>query len=86
VNIDFDKFNIDKKEFVLKMREKSIGLQFHYIPINKQPYYKNLGYGEENTPIMDNYYKEAISLPLYPTLSIEEQDYVISSILEVLGV
>jgi UDP-4-amino-4,6-dideoxy-N-acetyl-beta-L-altrosamine transaminase len=86
VNINFDKFDIDKKEFVLKMREKNIGLQFHYIPINKQPYYKNLGYGEENTPIMDKYYKEAISLPLYPTLINEEQDYVISSILEVLSV
>jgi dTDP-4-amino-4,6-dideoxygalactose transaminase len=33
---------------------------------------------------MDEYYKKAISLPLYPTLSLEEQDYVISSILEVL--
>ena len=86
VNINFDKFNIDKKEFVLKMKEKNIGLQFHYIPINKQPYYKNLGYGDENTPIMDKYYKEAISLPLYSTLTNEEQDYVISSILEVLGV
>ncbi|ADG94600.1 UDP-4-keto-6-deoxy-N-acetylglucosamine4-aminotra nsferase [Arcobacter nitrofigilis DSM 7299] len=86
VNINFDKFNIDKKEFVLKMRERNIGLQFHYIPINKQPYYKNLGYGEENTPIMDKYYKEAISLPLYPTLTNEEQDYVIYSILEVLSV
>ncbi|RXJ81099.1 UDP-4-amino-4,6-dideoxy-N-acetyl-beta-L-altrosamine transaminase [Arcobacter sp. F2176] len=86
VYIDFDRFDTGKKEFVLKMREKNIGLQFHYIPINKQPFYKNLGYGEENTPIMDKYYKEAISLPLYPTLSIEEQDYVISSMLEVLGV
>jgi len=86
VNINFDKFDIYKKEFVLKMRERNIGLQFHYIPINKQLYYKNLGYGEENTPIMDKYYKEAISLPLYPTLTNEEQDYVIYSILEVLSV
>jgi len=86
VNIDFDRFNTNKKDFVLKMREKNIGLQFHYIPINKQPYYKNLGYGKENTPIMDKYYKEAISFPLYPTLTNKEQDYVIASMLEVLGV
>ncbi len=32
------------------MREKEIGLQLHYIPINKQPFYKDLGYGNENTP------------------------------------
>ena len=86
VYIDFDRFDTDKKEFVSKMREKNIGLQFHYIPINIQPYYKNLGYGNEHTPKMDEYYKKAISLPLYTTLTIEEQDYVISSILEVLGV
>ena len=82
VLIDFNRFSFDKKEFVLKLREKNIGLQYHYIPINKQPYYKNLGYGEENTPMMDEYYKKAISLPLYPSLSYEEQDYVVNTIKE----
>lgn len=84
IKIDFEKLNIDKKEFVLKMRENSIGLQLHYIPINKQPYYKNLGYGDEITPLMDEYYKKAISLPIYPNLSIEEQNYVCEKILEIL--
>lgn len=85
VKIDFDRFNIDKKEFVLQMREKNIGLQYHYIPINKQPYYVKLGYGDEKTPIMDEYYKKAISLPIYQSMSEEEQKYVIKSILEVLN-
>ena len=84
IKIDFEKLNITKKEFVLKMREKNIGLQLHYIPINQQPYYKNIGYGNENTPIMDDYYKKAISLPIYPNLSIEEQEYVCKSIREIL--
>lgn len=84
IKIDFEKLNIDKKEFVLKMRENSIGLQLHYIPINKQPYYKNLGYGNENTPVMDEYYKKAISLPIYPNLTHEEQNYVCEKILEIL--
>lgn len=84
IKIDFEKLNINKKEFVLKMRENSIGLQLHYIPINKQPYYKNLGYGDEITPIMDEYYKKAISLPIYPNLSLEEQNYVCERILEIL--
>ncbi len=86
VKIDFDKLNFDKKEFVLKMREKNIGLQYHYIPINKQPYYQNLGYGNENTPIMDEYYEKAISLPIYPLLLKDEQIYVINSILEICNV
>ena len=84
IKIDFEKLNITKKEFVLKMRENSIGLQLHYIPINKQPYYKNLGYGNEQTPIMDKYYEQAISLPIYPNLTNEEQNYVCEKILEIL--
>ncbi|PIF03814.1 MAG: UDP-4-amino-4,6-dideoxy-N-acetyl-beta-L-altrosamine transaminase [Arcobacter sp.] len=85
VKFDFKKLNITKKDFVLKMREKNIGLQYHYIPINKQVFYKNLGYGEEKTPKMDKYYKKAISLPLYPTLGFQEQDYVIRCIKEILN-
>lgn len=86
VKIDFSQLDFDKKEFVLKMREKKIGLQFHYIPINQQPYYKNLGYGKENTPLMDEYYNTAISLPIYPLLKDEEQNCVIDSIKEILDV
>lgn len=84
IKIDFEKLKITKKEFVLKMRENNIGLQLHYIPINKQPYYKNLGYGNEITPVMDEYYKKAISLPIYPNLCVDEQDYVCEKILEIL--
>lgn len=84
IKIDFEKLNINKKEFVLRMKENSIGLQLHYIPINKQPYYKNLGYGNEIIPMMDEYYKKAISLPIYPNLSIEEQNYVCEKVLEIL--
>lgn len=85
VKIDFEKFKIEKKKFVLNMRGKNIGLQYHYIPINKQPYYKKLGYGNEQTPVMDEYYKKAISLPVYPNLTVDEQNYVITSILESLN-
>jgi UDP-4-amino-4,6-dideoxy-N-acetyl-beta-L-altrosamine transaminase len=84
VQVDFTKLNISKVDLFNKLKEKSIGIQLHYMPINKQPYYKSLGYGNENTPIMDKYYKECFSLPMYPLLSNEEQEYVIKSLFEVL--
>jgi len=84
LKIDFSKFKISKKELFLELRERSIFLQYHYIPINKQPYYKQIGYGDENTPRMDEYYEKALSLPLYPKLTFEEQDYVVKMILEIL--
>ena len=86
VKVDFSKLNISKMELFNKMREKNIGLQLHYIPINKQPYYKSLGYGNEDTPIMNRYYDECFSLPMYSSLSNEEQEYVIKTLFEVLNV
>lgn len=84
VKVDFSKLNISKIELFNKMREKNIGLQLHYIPINKQPYYKSIGYGNEETPIMNRYYDECFSLPMYSSLSNEEQEYVIKTLFEIL--
>lgn len=85
VLVDFTKLNVSKEELFIQLREKNIGIQLHYIPINKQPYYKNLGYGNEYTPVMDKYYEECFSLPMYPLLSDEEQRYVIKSLFEILN-
>jgi len=82
--IDFTKLSITKEELFLKMRDRGVFLQLHYIPINKQPYYKRLGYGNEYTPMMDRYYTQALSLPLYPTLKESEQDFVIDTLLEII--
>jgi len=85
VRVDFTTLIIDKVLLFNKLRERNIGIQLHYIPINKQPYYKNLGYGNENTPIMDRYYEECFSLPMYPLLSDKEQQYVVTSLFEILN-
>lgn len=82
VQIDFKKLNTTKAELFNAMKNKNIGLQLHYIPINKQEYYKKLGYGKETTPNMDYYYENSFSLPIYPDLSNNEQKYVVDSILE----
>lgn len=85
VRVDFSKINLTKSELFTAMRKKNIGIMVHYIPINKQPYYKSLGYGNENTPVMDNYYKECLSLPMYPKMNDDQQTYVIDSLFEVLN-
>ena len=75
----------DKKALFEKLLAKGVGVQLHYIPVNKQPFYRKRGYGEEATPQMDKYYQEAISLPIYPTLGEEEQEFVIHTLFEVLN-
>ncbi len=82
VRVDFSKLNITKAELFYKLRKFGIYLQLHYIPINKQPYYKKLGFGNESLPKMYKYYNEVFSIPLYYSLSEKEQDYVIKKLLE----
>lgn len=84
VQVNFTKLSISKVELFNKLKEKNIGIQLHYIPLNKQPYYLSLGYGNENTPVMDKYYEECFSLPMYPLLNDDEQKYVIKTLFEVL--
>jgi len=85
VLVDFTKLNITKADLFNRLKEKKIGIQLHYIPINKQPYYRGLGYGEEMTPMMDSYYEQCFSLPMYPKMSDEEQNYVIKTFFEILN-
>ena len=64
------------------LRDKGIGVNVHYIPVHTQPYYEQLGYKMGDYPLAEDYYLRAISIPMYSTLSDEEQNYVIKSIRE----
>jgi len=72
---------IKRKELYEFLRERKINCQIHYIPIYKQPYYI-AKYGKQFLENMENYYKTCLSLPIYPSLSDEEQFFVINSIKE----
>lgn len=62
------------------LREHKIFAQIHYIPCHLMPYYRNFGWKEGDLPQAETYYKHCISLPMYPTLSSEEQDFVIEKV------
>lgn len=62
------------------LREKNIFAQIHYIPCHLMPYYKQFGWKEGDMPEAEDYYRHCLSLPMYPTLTAEEQQYVIDII------
>ena len=64
------------------LRSKNIFAQIHYIPCHLMPYYRQFGWTEGDRPISEEYYKHCISLPMYPTLTKEEQMYIISQVNE----
>lgn len=62
------------------LREHNIGVNLHYIPVHTQPYYRKLGFAWGDFPNSENYYKTVISLPMFPTLTENEQSYVINTV------
>lgn len=74
---------VDKRlELYNFLKTKNIYTQVHYIPTHLMPYYRNQGWKVGDMPIAENYYKGCLSLPMYPTLTDEEQDFVITKINE----
>lgn len=62
-----------------------IGTQIHYIPVHTQPYYRNLGFETGDFPEAEQYYEEALSLPLYYDLSYEQQDEIVAAVRDILA-
>lgn len=76
------KNSAQRKSLFDYLRNKSIGVNVHYIPVHTQPYYEKLGHKVGDYPIAEDYYSRAISIPMYSALTNEAQDYVIQCIQE----
>lgn len=74
----------DRKKIYATLQEKGIGVNVHYIPIHAHPFYQNLGFKYGDFPVSENYYEKAITIPLFPSLSADEQFRVIEVLKEVL--
>ena len=67
------------------LRNAGIGVNVHYIPIHTQPYYARLGFRRGDFPASERYYSRAISIPLYPALTEDQQDRIVSALSGVLA-
>lgn len=74
----------DRKEVFDKLRASGIGVNVHYIPVYKHPYYQKHGYDKVCCENAEAFYNRAVSLPLYPDLTFEQQDYVIGQLLNIM--
>ncbi len=72
----------NRKELYEHLRANNIFAQIHYIPVHLNPYYKNLGWKKGDFPVSEKYYNNTISLPMFPSLTNEEQEYVIGKVKE----
>jgi UDP-4-amino-4,6-dideoxy-N-acetyl-beta-L-altrosamine transaminase len=76
----------NRKELYDELRKNNIFAQVHYLPIHYMPYYKNLLNQEINFPFSEAYYEKCLSIPMYPTLSVQEQNFVIEKVLQIANV
>lgn len=77
---------VSRLDIFTRMKAAGIGVNVHYIPVHLQPVYKALGQVEGDFPEAEDYYAKALTLPLHPNLSDDEQDYVVRSLSEAMEI
>jgi len=60
-------------------------VNIHYIPVHTQPYFQELGFKDGDFPEAEKYYARALSLPVFPTLTSEQQEYVSECLHNIIG-
>jgi len=82
--IDFPAAGTDRAKVMRALAAEGIGTQVHYLPVNRQPYYREL-YGETAMPGADAYYDKILTLPLQVGMTDDDVDYVAATLAQVLG-
>lgn len=84
IRLQLDKINKTHLQVFEQLREAGIGVNLHYIPVHMQPYYQDMGFKNGDFPEAERYYKEAISLPMFSTMTEQQQDEVVRVLQKVL--
>lgn len=66
------------------LRDQGVGVNLHYIPVHTQPFYAKMGFKPNDFPASQNYYREAISIPMFQTMTNDQQDQVVAALTEAL--
>lgn len=80
VRLDADEITKTHKQIFTDLRDAGIGVNLHYIPVHTQPWYQNMGFKVGDYPEAEQYYKQAISLPMFPDLTDEQFETVVNAL------
>ncbi|WP_338660013.1 UDP-4-amino-4,6-dideoxy-N-acetyl-beta-L-altrosamine transaminase [Pseudomonas bubulae] len=80
IRLQLDKIQKTHRQVFEALRELGIGVNLHYIPVHTQPYYERMGFKPDDFPQSQTYYQEAISIPMFQTMTDEQQDEVIAAL------
>lgn len=85
VLLALEKIKRSHRQVFEALREQGVGVNLHYIPVHRQPYYEQLGFHADAFPAANHYYARAISLPMYATLSKSDQETVVAALARALA-
>lgn len=80
IRLKLDLISRTHRDVFVALREQGIGVNLHYIPVHTHPYYREMGFAMGDFPEAERYYREAISLPIYPGLSDEDVTKVVNAV------
>lgn len=82
VRLQLDRMAASHRQVFDALRAREIMVNLHYIPVHTQPWYRKMGFKAGDFPQAENYYREAISIPMHPSLTDAEQDFVVDVLRE----
>jgi UDP-4-amino-4,6-dideoxy-N-acetyl-beta-L-altrosamine transaminase len=85
IRLQLDNINRSHREVFEALKQQGIGVNLHYIPVHTHPYYCQMGFKGEDFPQSMAYYREAISLPMFHSLTEQQQDRVVMVLTDILG-
>lgn len=75
---------IDRDQFIVELNERNVGTSVHFIPVhNMSAYQKRFGFVDSDFPMAQKHFERIISLPLYPTMTDEQVDYIIAAVTDI---
>lgn len=80
IRLQLDRLQRSHRQVFESLREQGIGVNLHYIPVHTQPYYQRMGFKQGDFPQAESYYAEAISLPMFQTMTEVQQDRAIEAL------
>jgi dTDP-4-amino-4,6-dideoxygalactose transaminase len=85
VRLQLDHIKRSHRQVFEALRAQDIMVNLHYIPVHTKPYYQNMGFKAGDFPESEQYYREAISIPMHVNLTDEEQVFVVGSLKKAMG-
>lgn len=81
IQLELERLRIDRRAFIEALRERNIGASVHFIPLHLHPYYRDtFGYRPKDFPVASEVYPRAVSLPIYPNMTVRDVEDVIGAV------